>query len=170
MLKLIGIMLIVSGAGGYGTYLCSCLKGHLEQLIQCREIFAQMDAARECLKLPYAQLLRRAAKGKQKIFYEILNEIAGEMEKNNEADVGMLWETTLAKKKRQLLLKEEEMDLFLSLARSLMAEGNHAKVSEIFFMQLEDKITQAMEEKKEKQKLYGTVSVLGGLLLVILLL
>ena len=51
-----------------------------------------------------------------------------------------------------------------------MLEGNHAKVAEMYFLQLEDKIVQAMEEKKEKQKLYGSVSVLLGLFLVILLL
>ena len=38
------------------------------------------------------------------------------------------------------------------------------------FMQLEDKIQRAREEKKEKQKLYRAISVLGGLFLVVLLL
>lgn len=170
MLKLLGMFFIVIGAGGLGKYLCGYLKVHLEQLILCREIFAQMDAGREYLRLPYAQLLRRTAKGKEKLFREMLSEVADEMEKNKEADAGMLWEKTLKKRSKQLLLKEEEKDLLLALARSLTLEGNHTQVAKIYFIQLEDKITQAMEEKKEKQKLYGTVSVLGGIFLVILLL
>ncbi len=170
MLKFAGVLLIITGAGGIGKYLCSYLKGHLEQLVECREIFAQMDAGREYLRLPYAQLLRRTAKGKKDIFCEILFEVADEMEKNSEADVGMLWESAFQKRKKLLLLKEEEKDLLLALARSLLLEGNHTQVAKIYFLQLEDKIAQAMEEKREKQKLYGTVSVLFGLFLVILLL
>ena len=67
-------------------------------------------------------------------------------------------------------MNEEEKDLLLSLARSLALEGEHTQVAKIYFIQLEDKIVKAMGEKKEKQKLYGTVSILGGLFLVILLL
>lgn len=170
MLKAVGVLLILAGAGGFGMYLSSYLKGHLEQLIEWREIFAQMDAGREYLRLPYAQLLRRTAKGKREVFGEILYEVADLMEKNNEADVKMLWEAAFQKRKKYLLLKEEEEELLLALAGSLLLEGNHTQVAKIYFLQMEDKIAQAMEEKKDKQKLYGTVSILCGLFLVILLL
>lgn len=160
----------MTGAGGFGMYLSGYLKGHLEQLVEWREIFAQMEAGRAYLKLPYAQLLRKAAKGKRVVCSEILYEVAEHMEKNNEADVKMLWEAAFQKRKKCLLLKEEEKDLLLALAGSLLLEGNYTQVAKIYFMQLEDKIAQAMEEKKEKQKLYGTVSVLCGLFLVIVLL
>lgn len=170
MLKLAGIVFIVTGAAGIGRYLCSYLKQHTLQLIAFREIFAQMDAGREYLRLPYAELLRKTAKGKQEIFAEILYEIADEMEKNREGDAGVLWEAAFRKQRKRLFLKEEEKDLLFALARALMLEGDHTQVAKIYFMQLEDKIRQAMEEKKEKQKLYGTVSILGGLFLIILLL
>ncbi len=170
MLKGIGICLIVAGAAGFGRYLGISLKWHLEQLVECREIFAQMDAGRAYLRLPYTQLLRRAAKGKQDLFGEILLEVADAMEQNREADVGTLWGTALKERDGQLMLKEEERELLLALAKSLMSEGDHTQVAKLYFMQLEDKIVQAMEEKKEKQKLYGTVGLLGGLFLVILLL
>lgn len=165
MLKILGILLIVTGAGGIGNYLCGYLNHHLKQLIECREIFSQMEAGREYLRLPYAELLRRTAKGKTKVFQELLSDIAEEMEQNREADAGVLWEKELVKRKDELLFDEEERELFTALAKSLMLEGNHTKVSEIYFLQLEDQVVQAMEEKKDKQKLYGTVSVLGGLFL-----
>ncbi len=170
MLKVMGICFIVAGTAGFGRYLSSYLKMHLEQLVECREIFTQMDAGREYLRLPYAQLLKRTAKGKQEIISQILIEVADEMEKNTQGDATSLWDAAFQKRKKQLLLKEEEKDLLLSLARSLMMEGDHTQVAKIYFMQLEDKIKKAMEEKREKQKLYGAVSVLGGLFLVILLL
>ena len=170
MLKFAGILLIVTGAAGCGRYFISCLKLHLEQLVECREIFTQLDAGREYLKLPYAQLLKRTAKGKHEIFAEILLEVVDEMEKNREADAAALWAAAFQKRNRQLFLKEEEKNLLLSLARSLMLEGDHTQVARIYFLQLEDRILKVMEEKKEKQKLYGAVSVLGGLFLVILLL
>ncbi len=170
MLKYAGILLIVTGAGGFGTYCSSYLKMRLEQLVECREIFAELNAEREYLRLPYAQLLKKTAKGKSFLFYDILSEVAKAMEENSQADVERLWEKAFHKRATQLLLKEEELDLLLALARSLLLEGNHTQVAKLYFIQLEDKILQVMQEKKEKQKLYGTISVLGGLFLVILLL
>lgn len=170
MLKLIGMVFIVAGAGGVGRYLANCQKIHVEQLMECREIFMQMDAGREYLKLPYAQLLRRTAKGRKEVFAKMLYEIADEMEKNKEARAAALWERAFLKREKLLFLKEEEKDLFLALAESLMLEGDHTQTAKMYFMQAEDKISSALKEKKEKQKLYGTVSILGGLFLVILLL
>ncbi len=170
MLKAAGIVLILTGAVGFGRYLSVSLGRDVSQLIECREIFVQMDAGREYLRLPYAQLLKRTAKGKEKLFAEILTEVADEMEKNKEADAGMLWEQAFCKRKREILLGKEEQEILLSLARSLLLETDHTQVAKIYFMQLEDTIKRAMEEKKEKQKLYGTVSILFGLFLVIMLL
>ncbi len=166
MLKAAGIVLILTGAVGFGRYLSVSLGRYVSQLIECREIFVQMDAGREYLRLPYAQLLKRTAKGKEKLFAEILTEVADEMEKN----AGMLWEQAFCKRKREILLGKEEQEILLSLARSLLLETDHTQVAKIYFMQLEDTIKRAMEEKKEKQKLYGTVSILFGLFLVIMLL
>ena len=71
------------------------------------------------------------------------------MEKKQNANVQALWEAAFAKRKKQLFIGEEETELLLALARSLMLEGNHTQVSKVYFMQLEDKIQRAMEEKKE---------------------
>ncbi len=170
MLKCAGVLLILTGALGFGSYMGAYLKRHLEQLVECREIFAQISAYREYLKLPYDELLRRSIIGKSGILPEILTEVAAEMEKNREANAGALWEEAFRKRNKQLLLKEEETGILLALARCLSLEGNHAKASEIYFMQLEETIRQAMEERKDKQKLYRAISVLGGLFLVVLLL
>lgn len=170
MLKLAGILFIVAGAGGYGRYLGFYLKLHVRQLSWFREIFARMDAGRNYLRLPYAQLLRRTAGDREEMFSDMLFEIADAMEENREADAGALWEAAFLKRKKDILLNEEERDLMLALARSLMMEGDHAQVAKLYFMQLDDAIKKAMEEKKEKQKLYGTVGVLGGVFLSILLL
>ena len=151
MLKAAGIVLILTGAVGFGRYLAVSLGRYVSQLIECREIFVQMDAGREYLRLPYAQLLKRTAKGKEKLFAEILTEVADEMEKNKEADAGMLWKQAFCKRKREILLGKEEQEILLSLARSLLLETDHTQVAKIYFMQLEDTIKRAMEEKKEKK-------------------
>lgn len=170
MLKFAGVFFILMGTGGFGRYLIHDLKMHVRHLIECREIFTRMDTGREYLCLPYAQLLRRAAKGRSEVFAEMLEEVAKEMERSLEADAKTLWERAFDKRKKQLFLKEEETELLLELSGCLLFEENHAKAAKIYFMQLEDKIVQAMEEKKEKQKLYSTVSILLGLFLVIILL
>lgn len=170
MLKAVGVLFIVTGACGFAIYFSSYLKTHLAQLIEWREIFTQLDNEREYLRLPYAQLLRKTARGKAELFSAILLEVADSMEKRTQTDVSAFWEQAFERRSAQILLKEDEADLLFALARSLLLEGDHSQVAKLYFMQLEDKILLAMQEKKEKQKLYGTVSVLGGLFLVIMLL
>ena len=165
-----GIFFIVTGACGFGNYFSTYLRLHLKQLVECREIFARMDAEREYLRLPYAQLLRRTATGRSGVFFDILSEVAEGMEASSEADAEVLWKAAIRKRDKQFLLCQEETEILLSLAKSLMMEGNHTQVAKIYFMQLEDRILQVMKEKKEKQKLCGAISILGGLFLVILLL
>ena len=126
MLKCAGILFILTGAFGFGGYMDACLKWHLDQLIGCREIFAQINAYRVYLKLPYGELIRRSAIGKSGVLPEILTEVAVEMGKNREANVGALWEEAFFKRKKQLYLKEEEIGILLALAKCLALEGNHA--------------------------------------------
>ena len=105
MLRAAGMFFIMIGAAGLGGYLRSCLRGRLEQLVECRELFAEMDALREYVRLPYEQLLRRTAKGRNSIFAEICNEVADEMEKNENADVKGLWQDSFFKTKTTFVYK-----------------------------------------------------------------
>lgn len=170
MLKVLGSIFIFFGAVGLGGNLSRYLNSHLMQLQECREILAQTDVGREYFRLPYAQLLKRTAKGKTKIFQDILQKIAGEMEKNNEADVGVLWDRTFEENKDKILLTTEEKEIVIGLAKSLSLEGNHEKVCKMYFQRLDERIVHAIEEKKEKQKLYRTISVLAGIFIVVILL
>lgn len=170
MLKLIGMILILSGAGGCGASLIRTMNLHLEQLLKVRDIFLKLQSGITYQKLPYPQLLRKTALSTNDLFAEILTEISSEMEKNRQSDAAVLWSEALEKRKEQLFLKEDEKMLLLALAKNLVGESQNTKACEIYFLQLEDKIMQSVKEKKEKQKLYETVSILCGLFLIVLLL
>ena len=108
MLKAVGVLFIVTGACGFAIYFSSYLKTHLAQLIEWREIFTQLDNEREYLRLPYAQLLRKTARGKAELFSAILLEVADSMEKRTQTDVSVFWEQAFERRSAQILLKEDE--------------------------------------------------------------
>lgn len=171
-MKVFGGICILAGAVGFGQSLNYRMHMHLKQLQECREIFTGTDTEREYLRLPYAKLLRRTAKGRSEIMGNILIKIAEEMERNTQSDIGVLWENAFgeAEKKGQIFLDNQEQEIVIALAKSLRLEGEHERVAKLYFERLDERILQALEEKKEKQKLYRSISVLMGIFLVIILL
>jgi len=170
MLKAAGIFFVIAGTAGLGNSMRILLKRHLQQLLEWQDAFIRMELDKKGLRLPYGQMLRNAAMGKNSLFGEIAREVAADMETNREADVGILWEKVFEERKRELLFSREEKEILISLARNLAMESSSTKACEIYFYQLKKRIDQVMEEKREKQRLYSAVGVLGGLFLVILLL
>ena len=170
MLKAAGVFLVVIGTAGFGNSLKLLLNRHLKQLSDFQGIFIQMELLKTTLKLPYGEMLRRCARGRDRLYGELLEGIAGEMEENHEIDVGNLWEKGVLKRKGEFLFSQEEREILISLARTLSMESSSTKACEIYFFRLEKQIAQVVEEKKEKQKLYRCVGILSGLFLVILLL
>lgn len=169
MLKLAGMIFVMAGCCGYGYALCCRLKEHLLTLLTWKEIFLQVDAQRSYVCLPYPQILRKCARGKPEVFAEILEDAAGQMEDNQEADTKRIFCKVVSKREEQLCMTPEEQELVVELGRCLQIEGDGKKVSEMYFMQLEEKITQAMTERKEKLKLYQSVSIMAGIFFIILL-
>lgn len=169
MLKAAGIFLVVIGTAGFGNSLKLLMNRHLTQLLSFQGIFIQMELLKTSLRLPYGQMLRRCARGKESLYGDFLEGIAGEMEENHEMDVGILWEKGFYEKRREFLFTEEEREILVALARTMSMESSSTKACEIYFFRLEKQIAQVLEEKKEKQKLYRAVGVLSGLFLVILL-
>lgn len=170
MLRAAGIFLVVMGTAGFGNSLKLLMNRHLNQLLSFQGIFIQMELLKTTLRLPYGQMLRRCARGKDRLYGEFLEGIAREMEENHEMDVGILWEKGFYEGRQEFLFTEEEREILISLARTLSMESSSTKACEIYFFRLEKQIAQVLEEKKEKQKLYRAVGVLSGLFLVILLL
>jgi len=172
MLKLVGSICILAGAVGMGQSLNLRMQNHLKQLQECRTIFTGTDTEREYLRLPYATLLRRTAKGCSKVFGDMLFWIAEQMEGNIQSDVGVLWAQAFQKQEKlgRIFLTKQEQGIVIELAKSLRLEGEHTRVAKLYFEQLDERIMLAMEEKKEKQKLYRSISVLMGIFLVIILL
>lgn len=158
------------GTAGFWNSLRILINRRLWQLLEWRDIFTRMEADKTALKIPYGQMLERSARGKDRLFQEILEIIGDEMEENHEADVGFFWEKAFSLKSGELFITEEEKEILVSLARSLAAESSSTKTCEIYFFQLERQIRQVMDEKKEKFRLYGVAGILSGLFLVILLL
>lgn len=170
MVKIAGVLLVLAGTSGYGRYLCLGLERYEKQLFTVRNIFGMMQCERAGRKLPYAQILKYTAKKAEEPFGTLLTEIAQEMEKNREDDVGALWKWGMEKHRKELLLQEEERELMVMFAQNFASDDEGGKLSQICFSRLDERIMRMAEEKKEKQKLYRMVSMLGGIFLVILLL
>ena len=106
---------------------------------------------------------------------ECLNEIVQEIGKRlmkKEAKCGEdIWREVFRKHRRQLALKAEEAELIEHAGRAFFGKSveENQKILSLYQERLDFLMEVERKERKEKQKVYQTVCIMSGLVLIILL-
>ena len=108
-----------------------------------------------------------ALKGLQEILREI-----GEKLKEKTAGFGEeIWRESFAMRRHLLGLREEESEIIEQAGRAFFGKSmeENQKILSLYLERLDFLIEGERKERREKQKVYQTVCVMSGLVLVILL-
>ena len=102
---------------------------------------------------------------------EILNEISEGLKKKKEVCGAEIWSEVFARHKKKLGLKTEEGELMEQAGRAFFGKSveENQKVLALYQERLDFLIEVEQKERKEKQKVYQTVCIMSGLVLIILL-
>lgn len=171
MLKLVGSALIVTASVGIAYTIRRDIAAHLKLLYEIRKLFVDISyAACESMQ-PVEILLGCFIRTSDERLNEICKEIAERLIEKKEGKGEEVWRTVFAGYRKELQLTGEEAEIVEGagtafFGRSVEENKKHLALS---LERLDFLIDTARGEQKEKQKVYGTVSVLCGLMLVILL-
>lgn len=171
MLKLIGSIFIVTAAVGIAGSFRRELADHLAVLYELRRLFVDLSCAGNGTLQPVEVLLGCFVRTQDERLNEICAGIAGRLMEKREGQGEEVWRKVFADGRKELGLSAEEGELIENAGSAFFGkslEENKRRLS-LTLEQLDFMIETARREQKEKQRVYGTVSILSGLMLVILL-
>lgn len=171
MLKLLGGALILIASIGLSWNIQVELKQHQNRMLELRRLFTEIFWEMTYSLQPVEMVLLYQTKTTDVCLGKILKEI-GERLKKKEAGCGAdIWKEVFRERKKELGLKPEENELIEEAGKAFFGKSmeENQKVLALYQERLDFLIETERKERKEKQKVYQTVCVMSGLILIILL-
>ncbi len=171
ILKIVGSGLILTASLGLAICIRKEMKEHLRCLFELRsllyEIFWEMNYSMQ----PVEMVLLHQVWTNHSCVREILTEIGEKLRGKSDGLGEEIWQESFAKRRQQLGLKEEESEIIEQAGSAFFGKSmeENQKMLSLYLERLDFLIEGERKERREKQKVYQTVCVMSGLVLVILL-
>lgn len=171
MLRLVGMLLLVGGSVGMGWVVRERLKGNLEGLYQIRHIFQmfQNEITYSRASLPEA-CLRISGRVKEP-YSSAFAAIHKEMLFNDGQSFSAVWVKHMKSCLQSMMIAEEDKKVFLEFGNcaGYMDGQMQAQTMEQYMHRLDISVGRMEKDISDKCRVAMTLSVMGGLMLVILL-
>ena len=165
MLKLFGMVLLFLSSAGTGLLLSWRLSQRTECILLIQRLLLQLQNDLRYRKTPTAHLLRDLSRDKS---YEKLSFLRAFQELTVQtAPISILWNDALQK---QQGLQKEELELLRETGNILGSSDSKSQVNAIYLQQkkLELILEKSLQRQQTQGKLFRSMGVLTGFLLVIL--
>lgn len=171
MLKAVGSLVIVAASIGLAQTLRKELHAHMRLLYELRRLLLDIAYAAFASMQPVEILLGCFIQTRDERLNRLCKEMAERLTEKQEERGEDVWRSTVFQYRKELQLSEEEAEVIESAGSAFFGKSvdENRRYLAVVLERLDFLIETARGEQKERQKVYGTVSVLCGLLLVLLL-
>ncbi|MGN0348148.1 MAG: stage III sporulation protein AB [Roseburia sp.] len=172
MLKLLGSGLIFTASIGLAFHIRRDLEGHLRLLYEIRKMLTDIFYAASESMQPVEILLGCFVRMRDERLNEACKEIAEALIERREENGEEVWKKAFELRRKTLGLYSEEAEIVEGAGSAFFGKSveENRKHLQYSLERLDFIITHAREGQKEKQRVAQTVSVAGGLVLILLLL
>ncbi|MCM1387526.1 MAG: stage III sporulation protein AB [Bacillus sp. (in: Bacteria)] len=172
MLKLAGILLLMTGCIGLGLNKVAEEKRHIRELREMRRIVQRMQSEMEYGKRTLPEICLLFSRCMNEPYRQAFGEIFQRLEANDGSTLESIWNERMDACMDRLALKEEEKEILRNLPQQqgILDETMQAADVGQSLDILTRHIQQAQAEYGNKSKVIMSISVMTGLFLVILLL
>lgn len=171
MLKVCGIIFILAASWGYGNGLAARLGRHRDNLAACREMLDLLAGEIRYGKTPLNEAFLHISERIGGTAGTILRQIADNIAAGGYSSLEEVWREAFQKAGRELELSDQELRVVMRAGKNLGYLDIQAQVSELklYSRQMELFLEQAEKTVSEKKKLYRSLSMAAGLIVVLLL-
>lgn len=172
MLRFIGALLLMAGSIGIGWSMRIGLKENLEHLYQMRQIFWMLQKEIEYSKAPLPEACRKIGDKVEEPYRGAFLAIREEMIANYGTDFPTLWKRQMEKCMKEVPVAAEDKRIFLAFGNCIgyMDGAVQAQAVEQYIHKLERAIERQEKNIADKCKVIMSLSIMGGLMLVVILL
>lgn len=171
MLKVLGCTMILTASIGMAYSIQTELKRHQKCLIELRTLLTKIFWEMNYSMRPVEMVLLYQIKAQNEYIGQIFREIGEELMKKEAGCGEDIWCEVFQRYRKKLGLKAEESELIEQAGRAFFGKSvdENQKILSLYQERLDFLIEVEQKERKEKQKVYQTVCVMCGLVLIILL-
>lgn len=171
MLKIAGIVFVVLASWGYGSGLIRQVRLHRDNLFACRELLDLLLGEIKYGKTPLGEAFQMIAQRLKEPFNSTLQQIAKELSGKQYESLLEIWNRCFQEKQKELLFTEEEMRILYGIGKNLGYLDTDMQMRHLTLYQKQvDGFLEQMEQTvKEKTKLYRSLSLMVGAMVILLL-
>ncbi|MCU6760969.1 stage III sporulation protein SpoAB [uncultured Roseburia sp.] len=171
MLKIAGIVLVLAAAWGYGSGLVAQLVRHRDNLFACKEMTELLIGEIRYGKTPLQDAFSLIAARLKEPLSGILKSISKEICQNNYKSLEVVWENKFQAAQKELYFTAEEMEVVKGIGKNLGYLDVQMQVQHLtlYQKQMAGFLEQTEKTEKEKKKLYRSLSMMAGAMVVLLL-
>lgn len=170
--KILGSILILVASAGLAFQIRRDLSNHLALLYELRRLFVAISYEQAFSMQPLEQLLLQENLTEDERLALILKSVSERLVQRQSKAGELIWREEFETNRKSLGLSVEELEMIKGAGAALFGkslEENRRQLN-LVLERLDFWIGQTRKERKEKQKVYQTLSVVCGFMLIILLL
>ncbi len=170
MIKLTGMVLLIVSCGLLGLYKSLEFSERVNSLTNLKWCFLMIRGDIRYQSAPLPETFYRLSKKMEKRYGTIFCTLSEILRKKQGESFQTIWNEVWEQQEKQLFLQKEDIEVLKSFGESFGYLDREMQMNtlEYLLLQLEEQIKDAQIKKKEGQKLYQTLGVMGGFFLAII--
>lgn len=171
MLKAAGCILIFFASVGFAYSIQCDLKNHLQLLYEIQKLLSDILYEEQYSMQPVEYILLYKVKTEHELLLEVCQEIGEKLNEKEHGSGEAVWRNAFLKRRKQLALSEDEALVVEGAGSAFFGKSmeENKKMLSYYQERLSFLIETERKERREKQKVYQTASIMCGLILMILL-
>lgn len=172
MLRLAGCALILCASLGGSLFCIERFREQERELLMVKELLLILEKQLEYVRIPLDEMVSGMAESAGEPFEEPLLRFAKALLEHQTENVEELWRQIWRESRSGFCLDREEFGILLDMGRLLEPMDSKSQIAaiELYKSRADQRIQKMWEERGNKQKVYQSVCLLGGLILIIVLL
>lgn len=168
MLHLMGGLCVIAGSAVIGLQLVAQHRRRLEEGRQMRAACRLMERELSCREPDLSELLETAARQSSGVVRDFFNACRSQLEELGNRPFAVIWQDNLDQ--AGLSLRRQEQELLAGLGTILGRYDRTVQCTALgrVAAELEERLQEAESQAQKQNKLYMTLSIAGGMLLVVL--
>ncbi len=169
-MKILGIIVVIIASWGYGSGLINRLQQHQNQLFSLQELTGLFLGEIQYGKSPLQEACLQIGNRLPSPYSDVLHNISEELSKKNYQSFEVVWREQFQLRKKEFYLTEQEKAVLLGIGKNLGYLDVDAQIRHLQMYQIEasQMLEQLQKTVKEKKKLYRSVSLMVGAMVILL--
>ena len=165
MLKLIGGILVAGSGVGLAVNMIAEIRQHLLRLYEIRQLLINISGEAALALLPMEHILNQPTLTNDVVLQKVCGQIADRLAAKKVESGGKIWWDIFWKNRKELGICASELEIIANAGNAFFGRNikENERMLSIYLERLDFVIEQERKDQREKQRVAGAVSVIGGM-------